>query len=65
MPHFRIISPAGTALLMAAFAIFAHMQFRDHQALGLTFRYTAANMRHTFDLRQVYLRFPGRSLLVQ
>ena len=34
-----------------------YIQFMDTHALGLPLKYTAANMRNTFDARQVYLDF--------
>lgn len=34
-----------------------HVQFHDLHALGLPYKYTAANMRDNFDLRQLYLTF--------
>jgi Alginate export len=35
----------------------AYAQFHDLHALGLPLKYTAANMRDTFDVRQAYLAF--------
>jgi Alginate export len=35
----------------------AYAQFHDLHALGLPLKYTAANMRDTFDVRQAYLEF--------
>jgi hypothetical protein len=34
-----------------------YVQFQDAHALGLPLRYTAANMRDTFDFRQAYLEY--------
>ena len=35
----------------------AYAQFHDLHALGLPLKYTAANMRDTFDIRQAYVKF--------
>jgi hypothetical protein len=50
----------------------AYVQFHDLHALGLPLKYTAANMRDTFDFRQAYVEFhakpvqffAGRQLLI-
>jgi len=37
-----------------------YVQFHDLHALGLPLKYTAANMRDTFDFRQAYLEFHSK-----
>jgi Alginate export len=39
-----------------------YLQFHDDHALGLPLKYTAANMRDTFDLRQGYLDLHSKSV---
>ncbi|HEY4048240.1 MAG TPA: alginate export family protein [Acidobacteriaceae bacterium] len=59
---YELTRARGGMQIQASSWFTAYVQFQDAHALALPLKYTAANMRDTFDLRQGYLDLHSKSV---